>query len=119
MVRIRYVTAAFALMLLAAAPPARAEGFLGAYEDLPLAPGLTEVAGSGVAFDSPGGRIVEAFAAGSVKASDVLKFYAATLPQLGWRRESDTLYRREAEVLRLDPTPQGKGVTIRFAVSPE
>jgi hypothetical protein len=118
MARIRHGITAFALTLLAAAS-AWAEGFLGAYEDLPLAPGLTEVAGSGVAFDSPGGRIVEAFAAGPVKPADVLKFYAATLPQLGWKRESDTLYRREAEVLRLDPAPQGKGVTLRFAISPE
>lgn len=105
-------------MLLAAAS-ARAEGFLSAYEDLPLAPGLTEVAGSGVAFDSASGRIVEAFAHGAIKRADALKFYAATLPQLGWKRETDTLYRREAEVLRLDPVTQGKGVTIRFAISPE
>ena len=105
-------------MLLTAAS-ARAEGFLSVYEDLPLAPGLTELADSGVAFDSPGGRIVEAFAQGAVKAADVLKFYAATLPQLGWTRESDTLYRREAEVLRLDPVTQGKTITLRFAVSPE
>ncbi len=118
MARIRHFVTAFALVLLAAAP-AWAEGFLSAYEDLPVAPGLTEVAGSGVSFDSPGGRIVEAFAQGQVKAAEVLKFYAATLPQLGWTRETDTLYRREAEVLRLDPVTQGKGVTVRFAVSPE
>ncbi len=109
---------AFALMALAAAP-ALAEGFLGVYEDLPLAPGLTEAAGAGVAFDSPSGRIVEAYAHGPVKAAEVLKFYAATLPQLGWRRESDTLYRREAEVLRLDPASKGGVLTLRFAISPE
>ncbi|MDO8607058.1 MAG: hypothetical protein Q7R40_11015 [Phaeospirillum sp.] len=118
MARIRHSATAFALILLAAAS-ARAGGFLGAYEDLPLPPGLTEVAGSGIVFDSPGGRIVEAFASGPIKSAEALRFYAATLPQLGWTRESDTLYRREAEVLRLDPAPQGKGVTIRFAVSPE
>ena len=119
MARIRYVTAALALILLAAAAPARAEGFLSAYEDLPVAPGLTEIAGSGVAFDSDNGRIVEAFAHGQVKVAEVLKFYAATLPQLGWTRETDTLYRREAEVLRLDPVAKGKGVTVRFAITPE
>jgi hypothetical protein len=111
---------ALALVLaLAAAAPAAAEGFLAAYEDLPLAPGLTEVAGSGMSFDSPGGRIVEAYAQGKAKPADILRFYATTLPQLGWSRESDTLYRREAEVLRLDPTTEGRGVLLRIAISPE
>lgn len=107
-----------ALLLLLAAP-ALAEGFLSAYEDLPVAPGLTEAVGSGVAFDTPSGRIIEAFAHGPMKAADVLRFYAATLPQLGWTRETDTVYRREAEVLRLEPGLQGKTLTIRFAISPE
>ncbi len=109
---------AFALMALAAAP-ALAEGFLGAYEDLPLAPGLTEQAGAGMAFDSPSGRIVEAFAHGTVKAADILNFYAVTLPQLGWRRDGEAIYRREAEVLRLEPATKGGTVTIRFAITPE
>ncbi len=98
---------------------ARAEGFLGVYEDLPLAPGLTEVEGSGLAFDSPGGRIVEGYAKGAAKAADVLKFYAATLPQLGWTRESDTLYRREAEVLKLSTEADGRALVVHFTISPE
>jgi hypothetical protein len=102
-----------------AAGPAAAEGFLSAYEDLPLAPGLTEEAGTGLAFDSAAGRIVEAVAHGAVKPADVLKFYAATLPQLGWARDSDTKYRRETEVLRLEASPEGRGVAVRFHVSPE
>ncbi|ARJ64691.1 hypothetical protein WV31_02900 [Magnetospirillum sp. ME-1] len=119
MARFRHLATAFALTVLLAAGPARAEAFLSAYEDLPLAPGLTEVMGSGVSFDSPSGRIVEAYAHGTVKASDILKFYAATLPQLGWTRESDRLYRRETEVLRLETTQDRAGVTLRFTVSPE
>ncbi len=117
MVRIRHFVTALVLTL--AALPAWAEGFLAAYEDLPLAPGLTEVAGAGVSFDSPAGRIVEAYGHGAVKVADILKFYAATLPQLGWTRESDTRYRREAEVLRLDPVAERQGLTVRFTVSPE
>ncbi|RAU23891.1 hypothetical protein CU669_02105 [Paramagnetospirillum kuznetsovii] len=114
-----FIRHAVTALLILLAAPALAEGFLSAYEDLPLAPGLAEAVGSGVAFDSPGGRIVETYARGSVKSADVLRFYAATLPQLGWTRESDTVYRREAEVLRLDPTTQGRVLTIRFAISPE
>ncbi|HTH18008.1 MAG TPA: hypothetical protein VL974_15220 [Magnetospirillum sp.] len=98
---------------------AHAEGFLGVYEDLPLAPGLAEVQGTGLAFDSPAGRIVEGYAKGSVKAAEVLKFYAATLPQLGWTHESDTVYRREAEVLKLGTEADGHALVVHFTISPE
>lgn len=115
-----FLTLSIALALaLGSAVSARAEGFLGVYEDLPLAPGLTEVEGSGLAFDSPGGRIVEGYAKGAAKAADVLKFYAATLPQLGWTRESDSLYRREAEVLKLSTEANGRALVVHFTISPE
>jgi hypothetical protein len=119
MARFRHILTVFALTLLLGALPARAEGFLSVYEDLPLAPGLTEAPGSGLSFDSPSGRIVEAYAHGGVRAADTLKFYAATLPQLGWTRESDRIYRREAEVLRLETTQDRAGLTLRFTISPE
>jgi len=117
----RKIAARFALcaLVLGAAAPAFAEGFLGVYEDLPLPPGLTEVQGSGLSFDSPAGRIIEGYAKGPVKAADVLKFYAAALPQLGWTRETDTLYRREAELLKLDTEQEGKALVVRFTISPE
>jgi hypothetical protein len=119
MARFRHLLTAFALILLLAPGSAWAEAFLSAYEDLPLAPGLTEVMGSGMSFDSPSGRIVEAYAHGAPKAAEILKFYATTLPQLGWTRASDRLYRREAEVLRLEITQDRAGVTLRFTISPE
>ncbi|MGE5546895.1 MAG: hypothetical protein ACM33T_08360 [Solirubrobacterales bacterium] len=107
-------------VLLAAAPlSAGAEGFLAVYEDLPLAPGLAEVPGTGMAFDTPGGRIVEAYARGTIRAAEIYRFYAATLPQLGWTRESDTVYRREAEILKLGASEDGRAVLVHFTVSPE
>ncbi|WP_235720831.1 hypothetical protein [Magnetospirillum molischianum] len=119
MAPIRFLALVLAVCVVAAPGPARAGGFLGTYEDLPLAPGLTEIEGAGVSFDSPNGRIVEAYARGKVAVAEILRFYAATLPQLGWTRESDVVYRREAEVLRLGPATDRGGVTIHFAVSPE
>ncbi|MEO0036650.1 MAG: hypothetical protein RLZZ501_2673 [Pseudomonadota bacterium] len=116
---VRPFVLALAVCAAAFAAPARAEGFLSAYEDLPLAPGLAEIAGAGVAFDSPNGRIVEAYAHGRVSPAALLRFYADTLPQLGWSRQSDTLYRREAEVLRLAPAAERDGVMVRFSISPE
>ena len=109
------------LALLAAAgfQPVLAQGFLNAYEDLPLAPGLAEVPNSGIAFDSPGGRIVEAYAKGAAKSAEVLKFYATTLPQLGWTRESDSRYRRDAELLTLATGADGRLLVVHFTISPE
>jgi hypothetical protein len=114
----RRLGALVAVLFLFSAP-AWAEGFLTAYEDLPLAPGLAEDTGAALSFDSPGGRIVDALARGAVKPTEVLKFYAATLPQLGWSRESDTVWRREAEVLRIEAGSEGRGSAVRFHVSPE
>jgi hypothetical protein len=108
-----------AILALGLVARAHAEGFLSEYEDLPLAPGLDEVAGSGLSFDSPAGRIVESYAKGTVREAEVLKFYAATLPQLGWTRESDSVYRRESEVLRLDAEAQGRTLMVHFTISPE
>lgn len=98
---------------------AHAGDFLGGYEDLPLAPGLSEIADSGLSFDSAGGRIVEAYAQGDAESAEVLRFYAATLPQLGWVRLSDTEYRREAEMLTLSPRTDGQALVIQFKISPE
>lgn len=117
--KISTLLGSLALLAAVASGPALAQGFLAAYEDLPLAPGLAEVAGSGLSFDTPGGRIVESYAKGSVGAADILKFYATTLPQLGWTRESDTLYRREAEILKLDTRQQGRALVVHFTISPE
>jgi hypothetical protein len=119
MARFRHLVTAFALALILGPGSAWAGPFLAAYEDLPLAPGLMEVEGSGVSFDSPSGRIVEAYAHGAAKPADILKFYAATLPQLGWTRESERLYRRETEVLRLEMIPDRAGTTLRLTISPE
>ncbi|HEC14522.1 MAG TPA: hypothetical protein ENI72_02080 [Rhodospirillales bacterium] len=99
--------------------------YVSGIEDLPLMEGLAEAPGGALVFDTPGGRIVEAYASGDVLRNDVLGFYAATLPQLGWKRVRDTVFRRENETLRLEFTAldamSGKetGVTVRFALSPK
>ena len=108
-----------ALPMIVLASLAQADGFLSVYEDLPLAPGLTEIVGSGLSFDSPSGRIVEAEAKGAVTTASVLKFYGAALPQLGWNLETDTRFRREAEVLHIDATPEGHALVVHFTISPE
>ncbi|MBM3573481.1 MAG: hypothetical protein FJX52_14175 [Alphaproteobacteria bacterium] len=94
------------------------EAFVEGVEDVPLMPGLTNVEAAGLAFDTPQGRIVVAYASGSVERDAVLTFYAATLPQLGWVRERDGRYRRDAESLSFEFSRTASGLTVRITLSP-
>lgn len=96
--------------ILFAAAPAAAQGeaaapepqFFSALQDVPLMPGMREVAEMTVVFDKPEGRIVESAAAlqGQEPGRAAL-FYAQTLPQLGWRKAGENTYARQGEVLQL------------------
>lgn len=119
------LASAVAVLLLGGAPViGYAQGatlFLAAIEDLPLMPGLTEDANAGVNFDSPAGRIAEAVAFGNVSERQVLDFYAAALPQLGWRQDGDAEFSREREILKLEFPARPKAdspLTVRFALKP-
>ncbi|HSE79307.1 MAG TPA: hypothetical protein VLG66_15010 [Alphaproteobacteria bacterium] len=109
-----------------ASPPLAADGFVAGIDDLPLMPGLTSMPESSVAFDSPAGRIVEAYAAGTATRAAISEFYRRTLPQLGWQPAGTNAFRREGEQLKLDfpdrPPPgagAGRGrVVVRFFLSP-
>lgn len=116
---------AFGLLLLAfastAAPAAQAPvAYFTAIEDLPLMPGLAEVEESGLVFDTPQGRIVEAYATGDLPRARVLAFYGETLPQLGWKKAETGVFRRDSEELSIDFPAEATspGLTVRFALSP-
>lgn len=109
---------ALVLLLLAPTGAALAGAFVAGTEDVPLMPGLVPVAGSSLVFDKPQGRIVEAQAAGKVARSAVQAFYAATLPQLGWKAAGADAWRREGEVLRLDFHGRDGDLTVGFTLSP-
>ncbi len=109
------------LLVLFAAMAAHAQDtvFLGTIEDVPLMPGLAEAVDDGMIFESPSGRIAEAHAWGAVTRRQVLDFYAATLPQLGWEREAAGRFRREGEILRLQfDDGDRSGLDVRFALTP-
>ena len=98
--------------------------FVAGLEDLPLMPGLAEVAGTATVFDAPQGRIVETFAAGAVSADDIKAFYGQTLPQLGWTASAGSgagpvEFRREGERLVLEITPGAKTTVVRFTLAPQ
>jgi hypothetical protein len=96
-----------------------AEDYVAGIPDLPLMPGLEALPDSGVVFDKPGGRIVEAFAQGDVSPQSVTAFYDETLPQLGWRREAPGFYLREGERLQLAFSQDAGRTTVHFRLLPQ
>lgn len=107
-----------AAWLLLAAWPASAGEFLAGFDDLPVMPGLAAVDGAGIVFDTPAGRIIEGYAAGTVTEDAVRSFYDKTLPQLGWKRVAKNEFRREGEHLKIDFQGEDRTLTVRFTLSP-
>ncbi|MDJ0608235.1 MAG: hypothetical protein QNJ67_04605 [Kiloniellales bacterium] len=119
--RVRLACAVLAAVLLgAAAAPAAAQqpGYVTQVEDLPLMPGLTEVADAGLVFDQPAGRIVEAYAQGQVTREEVLDFYRSALPPLGWKTLDTLRFGREGETLTLDFLNARDRLIVRFSLTP-
>jgi hypothetical protein len=77
-----------------------ADRFLSAAEDVPLMPPLVETQ-SPVLFDSDAGRVSRTEASGAADPARVRAFYAETLPALGWRKEGEDRYVREAQRLSI------------------
>lgn len=106
---------------------AETAGYLDAIEDMPLMEGLRETGDGGIVFDKPNGRIVRSVASGNVPAADVRRFYADTLPQLGWTRQKKLelirdllVFRREGERLEIQTVPAKDGGTeVRFSIEPD
>ncbi|MBP7338766.1 hypothetical protein [Niveispirillum sp.] len=107
------------LLALGVLPPAHA-AFVPGTEDVPLAPGLAAVADGALVFDNPTGRIIQATAIGPADADTVTRFYAETLPQLGWARGTDGRWTRAEEVLDITIATDAptRRLTVRFQLSP-
>jgi len=115
--RIAIIIAAIAGFMLAAAP-GRGEAFLAGFEDVPVMPGIAVDPGSAVAFDTPAGRIVEAYAAGAVTRDAVRRYYQGALPQLGWMRTGELTFRRDGEILTVEMLDSAAALTIYFRLAP-
>ncbi len=116
----RALTAPLAAVLVAwAVTGFAAERFFSGIADLPVMPGLEQVPGAGVSFDKPAGRIVEVAASGPKSRREIIEFYDAVLPQLGWRAAGKGRYRREGEHLNLSISKSGPKLTVRFSLRPD
>jgi len=106
-------------MFLIAAVPADAGEFLTGFDDVPVMRGMAQVQSQDLVFDTPAGRIIEGYAAGSVTRTAVQRFYRSTLPQLGWERLNDQEFSRDGERLRIGYTGQDGDLTVRFTLTPK
>jgi hypothetical protein len=108
-----------ALFLLIAPPALAAPAVYSmVIEDLPLMPGMAEKPDEAIDFDSPAGRIAGTAAETKATATDILGFYAGTLPPLGWTILPPSGFVREDETLTLD-IEQKNGVSlVRFNLTP-
>lgn len=114
-----------ALLVVAAlsklAPPAWAIDYFSSIADLPVADGLEEQKDKSTVFDAPMGRIVTAYATGTVSADAVRDFYQSALPPLGWEETGEGTFRRKAETLKIDVFggQDGSPVNVSFTLSAE
>lgn len=103
-----------------ATSPAFAVEYLTAVSDLPLADGLKEQSEKSTVFDTPMGRIVNAYATGNTTADKVYDFYDQALPQLGWEKQSSGSYHRKHDTLKIDVWgPDAGPVNVSFTLSSE
>lgn len=114
---IAFLLAAAPVFLFTAAPVAAGD-FFALLEDVPVMPGLRPVEDAGIEFDAPSGRIVEAWAIGTLARPAVREFYRNTLPQLGWSAGGGDAFKREGEVLRIDFFGPDGELTVRFTLAP-
>lgn len=76
--------------------------FFSLLNDVPAMQGLYEVPEAHLFFDKPEGRIADlTVLMDGVSQEQVQVYYRETLPQFGWSAQSETLFMREGEQLRL------------------
>ena len=97
-----------------------AEGFMSAFEEIPLQNGLTEE--EPFSYDTEEIRIIEQYVSSSdLSKSDFLKFYKATLKSLGWdeisNNEKNITFKREDEALTLTIESENPLVVL-FSLKP-
>lgn len=104
-------------ILLVLAPPAVADDYFAAIDDLPVAPGMTEDENASVVFDSPAGRIVTVVATGNAQLADLRTYYRSALPALGWDPQSADAYVREGATLTFTYSRDGDRLTMRIRLA--
>lgn len=98
------------------AEPAR---FFEALYDVPVMPGLKELPDQTMLFDKPDGRIASVVAASETLGRDqIVAFYYAALPELGWKKIAENQYVRDKSRLSVDVVRTPPLTAVHFTLSP-
>jgi hypothetical protein len=103
-----------------AAAPAKPAAFFEALYDVPVMPGLEEAKDQALLFDKPDGRIASVVAASkTLNAADINRFYAESLPQLGWKKSKENQYVRGSDRLTLELVKKPPLTIVHFTLAPD
>ncbi len=98
---------------------AKAPLFFEALYDVPVMPGLEELKDQAMLFDKPDGRIASVMAASkNLNATEITRFYAESLPQLGWRKTAENQYVRGSDSLKMEVSKKPPLTVVHFTLSP-
>lgn len=96
-----------------------AQNYVPGTEDVPLYTGFLPVNKNNLAYDSEGGRLVDAtYFSKNANAAEVKKFYAETLPELGWKSKKPYEYTRDGESMKVVVTEKNGTAFIKFVIKP-
>lgn len=110
-----------AMIAMLGAAHAAAPQFVSALDDVPLPPGVSEIADSVAAIEGLEGRIVSVQARGAIAPAELTRFYDQALPALGWTREGARFVRaRQALTItfRRDDDDGALRITFRLIEQP-
>ncbi len=99
-------------------PKAGAVQFATVIDDLPLMPGLSVDPDGDLIFSTSTEQLKQTRAVGSVDIDDVYRFYAQTLPQMGWTKIDARRFRRDQDLLRIDAKADEKSTRVAFTITP-
>lgn len=95
------------------------ERFFEPLYDVPVMSGLQEIGDQALLFDKPSGRIASVVAVSDhLTSTEIVEFYARTLPQLGWKKINKNQYVRDESTLFLDLVERPPLVVVQFSLFP-
>lgn len=93
-------------------------GFVPNLPDVPMPKHFVANANTSSFFDSAEGRIAEINAEGFAEVSDVKDFYDDTLPEFGWTKVSNLVYKKEGELLIITAEKGATLTNIKYQLRP-
>lgn len=119
MKKIGILTFVFACIFSFSTPVGAA--FIEGLEDVPLAPGLTQVQQDNISFGNEESRLIEVYLTSTkIGFAKVERFYKETLPQMGWiyqgKRDNTLTFYREGEmidIVRESVKPLSVRITVK------